>query len=63
MTAVLETPSLVEEFDAVIGQAEALCRLSLERTMFTPSEVLDLMIDMRSLLVKAREVVATPPLV
>lgn len=43
-----------ERFDQLVAECEALCTLSLDRTMFTPTEVMDLMLDVRAILVEAR---------
>jgi hypothetical protein len=58
---VADVPKVeLDAFDALVKQAEDLCTLSLERTMFTPTEVMDLMLDVRQLLLNAKLVLADP---
>jgi hypothetical protein len=47
--------------DALIRQAEELCTLSLERTMFTPTEVMDLTLDIRTLLSDIKDALEPVP--
>lgn len=49
-------------FDELVKQAEDLATLSLERTMFGPEEVLNIMLDMRALLLEAQKFLAAPAL-
>lgn len=47
-------------FDELVAQAEELATLSLDRSMFGPEEVLNLMLDMRAVLLEAQKILAEP---
>lgn len=51
------SPSRIDE---LVQQMEAIATLSLERTMFGPEEVLNIMLDTRAILLEAQKILAEP---
>lgn len=60
-TVVVTTADDLALLDDLVRQAEEMCTVAVdpERSIFSKTEVVDLMLDMRSLLVKTRDALAS----